>query len=79
MPRTQTTFLTCGHAPPPPTSFRREPLCRWFFQQLILAIDYCHKKGVANRDIKVRQGSHSTLASVRAVHADAGLCGAQLC
>ncbi|MEW5305650.1 MAG: hypothetical protein WDW36_008176 [Sanguina aurantia] len=31
----------------------KEPLCRWFFQQLILAIDYCHKKGVANRDIKL--------------------------
>jgi len=27
--------------------------CRWFFQQLILAVDYCHKKGVANRDIKL--------------------------
>lgn len=31
----------------------REPLARWFFQQLILAMDYCHKMGVANRDIKV--------------------------
>ena len=30
-----------------------EPLARWFFQQLILAVDYCHKKGVANRDIKL--------------------------
>jgi hypothetical protein len=27
--------------------------CRWFFQQLILAVDYCHRKGVANRDIKL--------------------------
>jgi serine/threonine-protein kinase SRK2 len=26
---------------------------RWFFQQLILAIDYCHRRGVANRDIKL--------------------------
>jgi serine/threonine protein kinase len=26
---------------------------RWFFQQLILAVDYCHRKGVANRDIKL--------------------------
>jgi serine/threonine-protein kinase SRK2 len=30
-----------------------EPLARWFFQQLILAVDYCHRKGVANRDIKL--------------------------
>lgn len=29
---------------------------RWFFQQLIIALDYCHKIGVVNRDIKlVRQ------------------------
>lgn len=28
-------------------------LSRWFFQQLILAVDYCHRKGVANRDIKL--------------------------
>jgi serine/threonine-protein kinase SRK2 len=28
-------------------------VCRWFFQQLILAVDYCHRKGVANRDIKL--------------------------
>jgi serine/threonine-protein kinase SRK2 len=26
---------------------------RWFFQQLILGMDYCHKKGVTNRDIKL--------------------------
>lgn len=22
----------------------KEPLARWFFQQLLLAVDYCHKK-----------------------------------
>jgi len=35
--------------------------CRWFFQQLILAVDYCHSKGVANRDIKLE----NTLLAVR--------------
>jgi hypothetical protein len=35
--------------------------CRWFFQQLILAVDYCHRKGVANRDIKLE----NTLLQVR--------------
>ncbi len=27
---------------------------RWLFQQLIIAVDYCHRLGIANRDIKVR-------------------------
>ncbi len=31
----------------------KESVARWFFQQLALAVDYCHKKGVANRDIKL--------------------------
>eukprot|EP00884_Botryococcus_braunii_P022447 jgi/Botrbrau1/8887/Bobra.0148s0007.1 len=30
-----------------------EPEARWFFQQLILGMDYCHKMGVVNRDIKL--------------------------
>ncbi len=30
-----------------------EELARWFFQQLIVALDFCHKKGIANRDIKL--------------------------
>ncbi|KAK9915945.1 hypothetical protein WJX75_006306 [Coccomyxa subellipsoidea] len=30
-----------------------EPDARWYFQQLIFAIDYCHKMGVANRDVKL--------------------------
>eukprot|EP00884_Botryococcus_braunii_P012854 jgi/Botrbrau1/2156/Bobra.0093s0057.1 len=30
-----------------------EDRCRWFYQQLILALDYCHKKGISNRDIKL--------------------------
>uniref|UniRef100_A0A383V5F3 Protein kinase domain-containing protein n=1 Tax=Tetradesmus obliquus TaxID=3088 RepID=A0A383V5F3_TETOB len=30
-----------------------EDKARWLFQQLIFAVDYCHRKGVANRDIKL--------------------------
>ncbi len=30
-----------------------EDNARWFFQQIVLAIDYCHRMGVANRDIKL--------------------------
>ena len=30
-----------------------EPDARWFFQQIILAVDYCHRMGVASRDIKL--------------------------
>lgn len=30
-----------------------ESLGRWFFQQLMVAVDYCHRKGVACRDIKL--------------------------
>lgn len=31
----------------------KEHEARWFFQQLIIAMDFVHKKGVANRDIKL--------------------------
>jgi serine/threonine protein kinase len=31
----------------------QEAVARWFFQQLVLAVDYCHKKGVCLRDIKL--------------------------
>jgi serine/threonine protein kinase len=30
-----------------------EALVRRLFQQLIMAVDYCHRLGIANRDIKV--------------------------
>jgi hypothetical protein len=30
-----------------------EGACRWFFQQIILALDYCHKMRISNRDIKL--------------------------
>ncbi len=29
----------------------KEAVARWFFQQLVLGVDYCHARGVANRDI----------------------------
>lgn len=31
----------------------KESEARWFFQQLIVGVDYVHKMGVANRDIKL--------------------------
>ncbi|KAK9821180.1 hypothetical protein WJX74_005516 [Apatococcus lobatus] len=31
----------------------KEEDARWFFQQLIIGLDYCHKMGVVNRDIKL--------------------------
>ena len=31
----------------------KEPAARWFFQQLIIGLDYCHRRGVVNRDIKL--------------------------
>ena len=39
----------------PQIDFMSEPDARCLFQQLIVAVDYCHKLGIANRDIKVRQ------------------------
>lgn len=48
------------YPPPPPTPqyvvSRRglpESEARWFFQQLMLGMDYCHRKGVMSRDIKL--------------------------
>lgn len=31
----------------------KEDWARWFFQQLIIAVEYCHKKNVVMRDIKL--------------------------
>jgi serine/threonine-protein kinase SRK2 len=39
----------------------KEAVARWFFQQLVVGVDYCHRKGVANRDIKLE----NTLLQVR--------------
>lgn len=33
--------------------YMSEDDARWIFQQLIVAVDYCHRLGIANRDIKV--------------------------
>ncbi|GMH38008.1 hypothetical protein BSKO_05892 [Bryopsis sp. KO-2023] len=30
-----------------------ETVARWFFQQLIIGVEYCHKRGVVMRDIKL--------------------------
>ena len=30
-----------------------EVLARWFFQQLMIGLDYCHRMGVAGREIKL--------------------------
>ena len=38
---------------------------RWLFQQLIIAVDYCHRLGIANRDIKVRENLSLEHASSR--------------
>jgi hypothetical protein len=31
----------------------QESEARWFFQQLVIALDYCHRMGVVSRDIKL--------------------------
>jgi len=31
----------------------KEEQAHWFFSQLVMAVDYCHQRGVANRDIKL--------------------------
>ena len=51
-----------------------EDEARWFFQQFIIGLDYCHRMGIANRDIKVGTvdvGSDDIvqwIASCRGVH-----------
>jgi serine/threonine-protein kinase SRK2 len=30
-----------------------ESAARWVFQQLVIGLDFCHRKGVANRDLKL--------------------------
>jgi serine/threonine-protein kinase SRK2 len=31
----------------------KEDSARKFFQQLIIAVDYCHKRGIANLDVSM--------------------------
>lgn len=47
---------------------------RWLFQQLIIAVDYCHKLGIANRDIKVRTWL-GIQSPARGLHAPQGFEG----
>jgi hypothetical protein len=61
----------------------KEAASRWFFQQLIIGLDYCHRRGVVNRDIKLentllqvraaRHAVHTTGCATRGVHAG-GAC-----
>ena len=30
-----------------------ESHARWFYQQVVLALDYCHKMGISIRDVKL--------------------------
>ena len=43
-----------------------EDEARWFFQQLVLGLDYCHKMGIVNRDIKLEVSQpHRCLCSAQ--------------
>ena len=45
-----------------------EHVAQSLFQQLMVALDYCHRLGIANRDVKV----HGSFVSA-ALHSSAGL------
>lgn len=47
----------------------KEAVARWFFQQLVVGVDYCHRRGVANRDMKLE----NTLLQVTS-RLDQGTC-----
>ncbi len=39
-----------------------EDLARWILQQLLVALDYCHRLGIANRDVKLGEEPHLLIA-----------------
>jgi len=41
-----------------------EEEARWIFQQLLVAVDYCQRLGIANRDIKVKSLRHTASMTV---------------
>jgi len=45
---------------------------RWLFQQLLVAVEYCHLLGIANRDVKVPLPPHLSLPTTRYIY---GLSG----
>jgi serine/threonine protein kinase len=42
-----------GSGAPPAGGGLPEPDARWYFQQLVCALEYCHAVGVASRDVKL--------------------------
>ena len=59
--------------------FMSEDDARWIFQQLIIAVDYCHRLGIANRDVKVglfclRFAIHAAALEAAVVAVIVGLC-----
>jgi hypothetical protein len=46
-------------------------VCRWFLQQLVLTMEYFHRRNIAHRDIKLE----NTLLKVRTMHTYDSLCG----
>jgi serine/threonine-protein kinase SRK2 len=45
-------------------------LCRWFLQQLVLTMEYFHRRNIAHRDIKLE----NTLLKVRFIELFKTLC-----
>jgi serine/threonine-protein kinase SRK2 len=45
---------------------------RWFFQQLVIALDYTHRMGVANRDVKLENTLLDTASPPRIKLCDFG-------